>query len=87
MRFRCTVNYRFNEYRFNVMSQFRIQNLMSKIKFHIKMSQFRVKSRFKESNCADEGHSLNREFTVQWMPHNVTISGRPFLVLISGWFY
>ena len=46
------------------MSQFKVQNLMSKIEFHIKMSQFRVKSRFKESNCADEGHSLNRDFTV-----------------------
>ena len=38
---------------------------MTKEKFHIKKSQFSVKSRFKESKCADWGHSLNRDFTVQ----------------------
>ena len=38
---------------------------MAEIEFHIKKSRFRVKSRFKESKCADKGHSLNRDFTVQ----------------------
>ena len=37
---------------------------MTKIDFHIKKSRFNVKSRFKESKCADEGHSLNWDFTV-----------------------
>ena len=34
------------------------------MEFHIKKSRFREKSRFKESECADGGHSLNRDFTV-----------------------
>ena len=34
------------------------------MKFHIKKSRFRVKSRIKESKCDDRGHSLNRDFTV-----------------------
>ena len=33
------------------------------MEFHIKRSRFSVKFRFKESNCADAGHSLNRDFT------------------------
>ena len=37
---------------------------MTKMEFLIKKSQFSVKSRFKESKCADGGHSLNRDFTV-----------------------
>ena len=60
-----TVKSRFNESRFNVMSQFKEWNLVTKMKFHIKKSQFRVKSRFKETKCADWGHSLNRDFTVR----------------------
>ena len=53
-----------NESRFNVKSQFKVQNLVIKMKFHIKKSRFSEKSRFKESKCADGGHSLNRDFTV-----------------------
>ena len=34
------------------------------MEFLIKKSRFSVKSRFKESKCADVGHSLNRDFTV-----------------------
>ena len=34
------------------------------MKFHFKKSQFSVKSQFKEWKGADEGHSLNRNFTV-----------------------
>ena len=37
---------------------------MTETKFHIKMSQFRVKSPFKEWNGADGGYSLNWDFTV-----------------------
>ena len=37
---------------------------MTKIQFHIKKSRFSVKSRFKETKCADRGHWLNRDFTV-----------------------
>ena len=34
------------------------------MEFHIKMSQFSVKSQFKESTCADwGGYSLNQDFT------------------------
>ena len=46
------------------MSRFKVQNFVTKIEFNIKKSRFRVKSRFKESKCANEGHSLNRDFTV-----------------------
>ena len=35
------------------------------MEFHIKKSQFSAKSLIKESKCADRGHSLNRDFTVQ----------------------
>ena len=59
-----TVKSRFNESRFKVKSRFKVQNLVTKMEFHIKKSRFRVKSRFKESKCADGGHSLNRDFTV-----------------------
>ena len=34
------------------------------MEFHFKKSQFIVKSQFKELKCADEGHSLNQDFTV-----------------------
>ena len=37
---------------------------MTKIEFLIKKSRFSVKSQFKESMCADGGHSLNGDFTV-----------------------
>ena len=43
-----TVKSRFNESRFNVKSRFREQNLVTKMKFYIKKSQFSVKSQFKE---------------------------------------
>ena len=59
-----TVKSRFNESQFNVKSQFKVQNLVTKIEFLIKKSLFSVKSRFKVSKCADRGHSLNRDFTV-----------------------
>ena len=39
---------------------------MTKMEFLIKKSRFRVKSRFKESKCADRGYSLNRDFTVKY---------------------
>ena len=41
---KITVKSRFNESRFNVKSQFMVQNLVTKIDFHIKKSRFRVKS-------------------------------------------
>ena len=34
------------------------------MEFHIKKSQFSLKSRLKESMCADGGHSLKLHFTV-----------------------
>ena len=54
----CTVKSRFNESRFNVKFPFKVQNLVTKMEFHIKKSQF------KESKFADGGHLLNRDFTV-----------------------
>ena len=40
------------------------------MEFLIKKSRFSEKSRFKESKCADGGHSLNRDFTVLYtIPH------------------
>ena len=36
------------------------------MEFHIKKYRFSVKSRFKELECVDRGHSLNRDFAVQW---------------------
>ena len=57
--------------RFNEKSRFKVQNLVTKMEFHIKKSRFKVKSRFKESKCADVGHSLNQDFTVlqvHWTP-------------------
>ena len=42
---------------------------MTKLKFHIKKSRFSVKSQFKEWKGADEGHSLNRDFTVLCITH------------------
>ena len=38
---------RFNESRFNVMSQFKERNLMTKMEFHIKKSQFSLESQFR----------------------------------------
>ena len=59
-----TVKSRFNESRFNIKSRFRVQNVVTKMKFCIKKSLFSEKSWFKESKSADKGHSLNRDFTV-----------------------
>ena len=42
-----------------VKSPFKVESLVTKMEFHIK------KSPFKELKCADGGHSLNRDFTVQ----------------------
>ena len=53
-----TVRSRINE------SRFKAQNLVTTMEFYIKKSLFRVKCRFKKSECADGGHSLNRDFTV-----------------------
>ena len=63
-----TVNLRFNEFRFNVKSQLKVQRLVTKMEFHFKKSQFSVKSRFKESKCVDRGHSLYWDFAV----HRIT---------------
>ena len=41
----------FNESRFNVKSQFRVQNFVTKMEFHIKKSRFSIMSRFKESKA------------------------------------
>ena len=41
------------------------------MEIHIEKSRFSVKSRFKESKCADRGHSLNRDFTVQAEIHTL----------------
>ena len=46
------------------MSRFKIQNDVTKIEFHIQKSRFSVKSGDKVRKCADEGHSLNRDFAV-----------------------
>ena len=46
------------------MSQFKVLKDVTKMEFHVKKSRFSVKSQFKESKCADRGHSLNRDFTV-----------------------
>ena len=43
-----TVKYRFNDSRFNIKSRFRVQNLVTKKEFHIKKSQFSLKSQFKK---------------------------------------
>ena len=40
--------------------------LRPKLNFSFKKSQFCLKSRFKESKCADGGYSLNRDFTVYY---------------------
>ena len=71
MKFHNTVKPQFNESRFNVKSQFKVQNLVTKIEFLIKKSRFSVKSRFKVSKCADRGHSLNRDFTVMNLEVNI----------------
>ena len=49
--------------RFNEKSRFKVENLVTKMGFHIKKSRFSEKSEFKESKGADGGHSLNRDFT------------------------
>ena len=48
----CTEKSRFNESRFNIKSQFKVQNLVTEMEFPTKMSRFSIKSRFKESKCA-----------------------------------
>ena len=60
----CTLNRDFMLIRDLLNRDFTVQNLVAKIEFLIKKSQFSEKSRFKESKCADGGHSLNRDFTV-----------------------
>ena len=42
------------------------------MKIHTKMSQFQVKSQFKEWKYADGGHSLNWDFTVCTLSLQVT---------------
>ena len=59
-----TVKSRFSEYRFNVKSRFKVQNVMIEMEFHIRKSRFSLKSRFMVQKCADWGHSLNQNFTV-----------------------
>ena len=49
---------------YTVKSRFKVENLVTKMEFRIKKSRFNIKSRFKESKCADGDHSLNRDFTV-----------------------
>ena len=62
-----TVKSWFNDSRFNMMSLFKGWNLETKMKFHVKMSRFSVKSQFKEWMCVEGGHSLSRDFTVSLM--------------------
>ena len=52
-----TVKSRFIESRINVMSQFKMPNLVTEMEFQINKSRFNAKSQFKESKCADGGHS------------------------------
>ena len=54
---------------------------MTKIQFHIK------KSRFKEPKCADRGHSLNRDFTVQWTLLKPAVLDQTKVPVLSGWLY
>ena len=54
-----------------VKSRFRVQNLVTKMDFYIKKYRFSVKSRLKESNSTDGGHSLNRDITVNVHIHPV----------------
>ena len=54
-----SVKFRFNESRFNKKSPFKVRNLVTKTEFHVKKSRFSANTRFKESKCADRGHSLN----------------------------
>ena len=49
----CTLQSRFNESRYYIKSGFKVQNVITKMEFHINMSRFSLKSRFKESKCAD----------------------------------
>ena len=59
-----TVMSRINEPRFNVESRFKVQNLVTKMEFHVKKSRFSIKSGFKESKGAEGGRSLNLDFIV-----------------------
>ena len=47
------------------------------MKFHIKKSQFSVKSQFKEWKGPDEGHSLNRDFTVLYYIWSLLLHALP----------
>ena len=78
-----TFKSRFNESRFHVKSLFKGQNFATEMEFHIKNSRFSVKSRFKESECADGGHSLNRDFTVLKVSGNVHKVSVPVFVHIG----
>ena len=69
--FASTVKSRFNESWFKVKSRFKVQNIATKMEYHIK------KSRFKESKCADGGHSLNRDFTVHYSLDLMNDIGQP----------
>ena len=62
--FNSTEKSGFIESRFNVKSRFRVQNLVTEIELHNKKSWFSIKSRFRESKCADAGHSWIQDFTV-----------------------
>ena len=90
------VKSQFNESQCKVKSQFKVWNLVTKMKFHIKKSRFSIKSQFKQSKCADKGHSLNRDFTVlnsfnifkvQWTPLIVATSGLALTDHNSRWLF
>ena len=51
-------NVRISEFANTVKSWFKIQNLVTKIEFHITKSRFSVESQFKELKSAEQGHSL-----------------------------
>ena len=84
----CTVKSRFDKSRFNIKSRFKVQNYVTKIEFHIKTYQFREKSRFKESKCADRSHSLSRDCTVLVVINNTyTVKSRFNEWCLSAHFY
>ena len=77
-----TAKSRFHESQFIIKFRFKAQNLVTKIEFHIKKSQFSLKSQFKGSKCADGGHSLNQDFTVYTQFKPMVITHNPFLIAI-----
>ena len=60
----CIEKSEFNESRLNVNPGAKEQNLVTKMEFDIKKSQLSIKSQFKESKCAERGHSFIQDFTV-----------------------